>query len=1355
MNKLCITNKHLLCLLFVLAMPMQMINSQNIRNTISNLHINDFAQDAQGYIWIATAKGLNCYNGYSYKIFYHEDDDPKSITSDCVNGLFVDSGKRLWIATSTGVCLYNREKMSFTHISCNQSGENYFFNFFEKNHQIYVYGSAGIYKVDLKDNTLVECLKTRNQYNINTAIVDNQGYIWCGCSDEAGIMCFDSSFHLLKKINVKNEVFTSFTYGNNVLFGTKRGFFLVNTKTRDVAPFSFPETTYKMQIGLIKRVNDNTLIIGTKNLSFFFYDTRDNRIRSKYDLNLFTEATFNHITSFFVDRDKNMWLGSFEAGFLLSTYSDRIFNQDKFLHAYISGKFVTRISEDNDHNLWIGTRYNGLIRYNAATHQFKEYNIRNFKIFTLQNSDFIQSLFVDGLDRLWIGYDNRLAVCQLKKGEMVSTKCWDKTGDIVTIAEDSRHRIWTGSSSQGICLYDKDLTAIARLLPSPGRMNNITQIIPFSKSQMLFSSFGDNIYLINNNNLQTSLLSSKQEMNVCSKNAITLLRDRYNHVWVGTYGYGLVCYDLHDKRVISYTLKNGLSSNDILSIAEDGSGNLWLSTSYGLCKLDRNYKRVLPFFDTDGTGGNQFHEKCLLQRRNKELLFGGNHGITQFNPDKIRSSSNHIPVYIEDLKIANNSVNIDGKDHILNKSLSLTDNITLTHKQNVFSIDYVGLEYGTSHKINYAYKLEGFDKNWNYVGNYQRASYSNLPSGKYVFKIKVENKDGIWSDAVTALKIKVLPSLWLYPVPIILYIIIALAIIYFSINVYVDIRLNRERLSMAQREIDQEKHLTQMKIDFFTNISHELKTPLTLIYGPLQLLIKSKLLSSDEKDSTLMKMINTNTLRLLKLIDQLLDFEKVENDTLSLSIRKDDIVLRVKGIIEGFSLYAKEKGIDMVLTCPKYNMMVNVDSDKIDKILNNLLFNAIKYTPDNGHVEVQMELTQSPDPELNMEERYSASEKSLLYLQISVCDDGIGISPEELDHIFDRFKRSRRSDSLMQSAKGNGIGLNYVKHLVACHHGNIIARNNSGKGSVFIFALPIEEVKEENMNGKAIDDYSCEHIKIPEDSEEETISDKEPEKQVILLVEDHAEMRLFIRNLLKNNYRIESANNGAEGLDMARKIIPNLIISDVLMPQMNGYELCTQVKSDQTLCHIPVILLTAKTQEQDQIEGYNYGAAQYINKPFNPDLLIAIVKNIFTENRRQQQLFLSGMISSEAIIPEKAKLNPMDQKFMDKLCNYIDRDIANSELNVNILGVDLGFSRTSFYRKVKALTGQVPSEFLRIYRLNKAVELILKEEFTLSEISDKCGFGTQSHFSTSFKKYWGVSPKNYKEQDFKKPPAFQ
>lgn len=1355
MKRLIIFKKNLFLLLLLLFQPMQMSFSQNSRSTISNLHINDFAQDSQGYIWIATAKGLNRYNGYTYKLFYHDDENPKSIPSDYVNGLFVDSGKRLWIATSTGVCLYNQEKMSFTHISCNQFSENYFFDFFEKGRDVYVYGSGGIFKVNPGKNLLIDCLLTRNQYNVNTAISDNLGHIWCGCSEGAGIMCFDSSFHLLKKINLSNEVFTSFVYGDKILFGTKRGLLLVNAKTLEIEPFHFPDATYKMQIGLIKKVNDRTFIIGTKNKSFVFYDIYENRIKSKYDLNLFTDATFNHITSFFVDRDRNMWLGSFDAGFTISTNSDKIFNQDKFLHSFITGKFVTRVSEDKNFNLWIGTRYNGLIRYNTLTHQFKEYNIHNFKIFAQQNSDFIQSLFVDSRNRLWIGYDNKLAVCRLSDGNIFSTKCWDNTGDIVTIAEDSRHRIWTGSSTQGICIYGTDLKATKRFMPSPGQMNNITQIISFSASQMLFSSFGDNVYIINIEDLRTSVLSGNPEMNVYCRNAITLLRDRHNHVWIGTYGYGLICYDLRSKRTFPYSLKSGLSSNDILSIAEDNAGNLWLSTSYGLCKLENNYRNIITFFDTDGIGGNQFHEKCLLQRSNNEILFGGNHGITQFNPGKIRPSTNRIPVYLEELRIGNNSEKIDGKDHVLTRNISLTDHITLNNKQNVFSIDYAGLEYGSSYKINYAYKLEGFDKDWNYVGNYRRASYSNLPSGNYVFMIKVENKDGVWSKPITELHIKVLPPLWLYPIPIIIYIIIASAIIYFSINVYVNVRLNNERLAMAKREIDQEKHLTQMKIDFFTNISHELRTPLTLIYGPLQQLIKSRELSSDDEGSTLLKMINNNTLRLLKLIDQLLDFEKVENDTLSLNIRKDDILLRIRCIMDGFSLYAKEKGIELVLNCPESKMIINVDSDKIDKILNNLIFNAIKYTPDNGHVEVKVELTQYPDPGLNLPELRPNSGQSQ-YLQISVHDDGIGISHGELDHVFERFKRSNSKDAVMQSAKGNGIGLNYVKHLVERHNGNIIVRSNPEGGSVFIFAFPIDagDVKDLNINEKAIDDNSCKTVGLIDVYEEVADNQDDIEKPVILLVEDHAEMRLFIRNLLKNEYHIVSANNGVEGLDIAREIIPNLIISDVLMPQMNGYELCENIKSDQTLCHVPVVLLTAKTQEQDHIDGYKYGATQYINKPFNPDLLIAIVDNIFAEQKRQQRLIMSGKADSASSkskenVAAEVKLNPLDQKFMDKLYAYIDKDLAKCDLNVNFLGTDLGFSRTSFYRKVKALTGQVPSDFLRIYRLNKAAEYIMEGEYTLSEISDKCGFGTQSHFSTSFKKYFGVSPKNYKPQSDK------
>lgn len=1317
--------------------------SQTIRSSISNRHINAFSQDDQGYIWIATAKGLCRYDGYEYKIFYNEKGNANSLPSDNVNDVYVDSRNKMWLTTNSGICRYNPNDMSFVRYPM-MNIEKYCLGIIEYGENILTYGLGGIYKIDEQKCVIESCLAIDGQV-INSLTVDKKNNLWC--TYDKTILCFDASFNLLRKLNLDVELYCSFICDDgDILFGTKAGFLRVNSDTYDIDPFSYPGEMTKMQIKIITSIGEHILLIGTKNQGVLFYDTKENRLISSLEMNMFTEVKSNEISCSFIDKDHNVWLGTFDDGFIVSTENNRVFNTDKKLYHYVYNKFVTRIVEDEDHNLWIGTRYGGLIGYNTHTGIFTEYNSSTFKSFSGFTNNFVQSLFIDGDNRIWIGYDNSLIICRLNGGRIFLLKSYEEVGDVVTITEDANHRIWTGSSIHGITVYNSDMTKYTRLMPSPGTLNNITKIISLSDTKMLFSSYMDNVYTIDINTLRPSLFSDNPDFKAYGKNAITLYENG-NYIWIGTYGNGLCQYDKETHQIKSYSLYEGLESDDILSLVEDDNHTLWMSTSFGLSKMELKSGDIQTFLASDGTGGDQFHEKCALKRQNGEIMFGGNHGITEVLPCDIKTSSHQIPVLLEDLKIFNHSIHIGDNDRILDKHISRMNKIVLNHKQNVFSLDFVGLAYDAPQRTNYAYKLEGFDKEWNYVGNFRRASYSNLPAGDYIFEVKAQNRDGVWSDSYKLLSIQMLPAPWLHPSAIVLYIVTLIAIIYGCVYIYVKLKLGKERLIMAEKKVDREKALTQMKINFFTNVSHELRTPLTMVCAPVKLLMEEKKWMEDRDSAFLLGLINNNVERLLKLIDQLLDFDKIVNNTLLLRVSKNDIIQQVKIIIDNYRLYATEKKICIQLECQYNELMIMYDVDKMDKIINNLLFNAMKYTNENGHVKVRIELTKEPDNAFNL-----PVDNESVYLQISVEDDGIGIDNDDMKYLFERFKRLIHDEQNALSPGGSGIGLNYVKCLVENHKGHIVAKRGEEKGMTFIFILPMDDDAYVSSEYEVTDD-NTHNVKPTPDlvTSEETEMfehvDESADSPSVLVVEDHAEMRMFIRHILRVKYHVITACDGNEGYEKALDCVPDIVISDILMPNMNGYELCGKIKEDSKLCHIPVVLLTAKTMEKDHIEGYLQGADIYLNKPFTPPLLLSVIKNIFANRERQKHLLLvnSGNEDKQEDTV-KQELNPLDQRFMNKLYDYINSNLSNSDLNVNLLGRELGFSRTNFYRKVKALTGTTPTDFLRVYRLNRAAELILKEEYSFNEISEMAGFGTQSHFSTSFKKHFGMTPKEYKDK---------
>ena len=547
--------------------------------------------------------------------------------------------------------------------------------------------------------------------------------------------------------------------------------------------------------------------------------------------------------------------------------------------------------------------------------------------------------------------------------------------------------------------------------------------------------------------------------------------------------------------------------------------------------------------------------------------------------------------------------------------------------------------------------------------------------------------------------------------------------------------------------------MSQRKINFFTNISHELRTPLTLIYAPLKMLRESHSNFTHQQIESNLDFISNNVDRLLNLIDQLLQFRSIKNETLPLRVSYHDCVQQLTNIVKLYNIYASEKNICIEMDCTYDSLTVMYDADKLDKIINNLLMNATKYSFDNGRIIVKLNLIK--DIKLKNDD-YQCN-----YIEIKIIDNGIGIDENDFKRLFNRFTRFI-SPSKRDQIKGFGIGLNYVYNLVDSHKGKITAEHNATKGMTFTTYIPVSEYiysDSERVN-KQTNSKDEKEIVSKEDSfdvnHESNINNEldilEIDKKKILIIEDNIEMNNFITSIFGSDFEITTAFDGLNGLQRAVEIIPDIIISDVLMPYMNGYELCKEIKENKDTCHIPIILLTAKTMDEDQIKGYDQGADIYITKPFNPNILISIVNQMIARLNKQQALLIQscGSIESKEMEDPQIELSPLDEKFLNKLYKYIEDNIANSEINVNLLGRELGYSRTNFYRKIKALTNVTPNDLLKAYRLNRAAELILKREYTLGEISEMTGFGTQSHFSSLFKKHFGVSPKDYLSNHYSK-----
>ena len=765
-----------------------------------------------------------------------------------------------------------------------------------------------------------------------------------------------------------------------------------------------------------------------------------------------------------------------------------------------------------------------------------------------------------------------------------------------------------------------------------------------------------------------------------------------------------------------------------------------MSTSHGISRLkfSGNDTLITNFFKSDGTLGDQYHEKAGCRSSDGRIFFAGNHGLTFFNPSSIIPNDNTPLINIEDLKIFHESVRPAPQNSILKKNINYTREITLTHRQTTISLDYAGIDYFAPDKLTYKYKLEGFDRQWNYVGNFRRATYSNLPAGKYMFFVSATNGDGVESIYPARLKILIKPAPWFSWQAWVFYSVVILFMIFLVLRFWFNQRINRQLIEMEHNERMREKEVSQMKIIFFTNISHEFRTPLTLISAPLEKLYKS--VTFDENNLKLLDIVYRNVQRMLQLINQLLDFVKIENGILLLNVQLSDLIQKLNEIYDSFLYLSKIKNIKLLFDPQITDQLVWIDTDKLEKIMYNLLSNAIKHTPRNGIIEIFTCLLNRED----CIQKYGNPKNTdcNLFVEISVSDTGPGISEDRLKELFIRYRQIRSSSGSNPDYSGSGIGLHYTKMLVESHKGEIHARTKPEGGMEFSFIIPAHDVYKDNEKGEAQDDIFTMDFPNREGVSKKTHRDQNTERcNSILIVEDNIELMDFISELLSDDYELIKAIDGNKAWELMQSESPDLILSDVLMPGISGYELCSRVKTSKELCHIPVVLLTAKTSMPDQIAGLELGANAYICKPFNSDYLLLMIDNLLKNKEILREYFSTPRKKNDDPIP--VTLNKHDQLFMDKLITFLEENIPDSKLNIDYIAREMGFSRTAFYRKIKGLTGISPNDFLCKYRLKCAAEKILDDSASLIEISELTGFTSYSYFSKLFKKHFGVSPSHY------------
>lgn len=1293
-----------------------------VDNDLSNQHIKAFAEDSAGHVWIGTFRGLNKYNVHEIHHYFCTDDS-LDLPDNQVNALLRDSRNRLWVATISGVAILDdREKFRRVPvIGPNNCG----YQFVEMPDGRILLNTRSVL---LEYSDTSGCFREvvpvlDSQYtNFSTVYSDRTGTLWV-----ANPRC-------LRRLNGKTfAIEDSIPLPANpyaYYFDAPKGRIWLGSKGR----IDFYDTDAHRFVPAPAAISDNpaiadvhfsvihpygkdgSIIISTLSQGLMLYDALSGRVITERDNDFpFDAPTFN-VTGFFTDSNGNLWLGSYDSGVAVRAAIRGRFNNVKILNTEFAGKPVSSVSVDGQGRLWIVKNGYTVSVYNSANSE-----VRDFETSLLPFGESphrkISTVFASSDGYLWLA--------SLMGGKLFKCR-FDGTSLSVVRSYDMYAPHAMSEGPDGTVYVGLGAPFVAALAPGAdefrfvqvGAHGFVSGIAPDAGGQMLVGALMQPLASLDP---ATMTFSSPGLPDGAWQKAIArgvfipsdLERDSYGKIWIGTICNGPIVYDTATKAVERVT---GAPCTDIAAFVEDRQGHMWMSTQYGIGRYDRTSGRFTNYFAEDGIGGNQFYDRAAARLDDGRIVFGGSHGLTVFDPlevDRVRPAR----LVFEDLKVHNRVVNAAENPEIISRALVHRPEIFLDHTQNGFSISFSMLDYAQGNNARYVYRLEGHDPYWVDARNVHEAYYANLAPGTYTFRVR--SQDGGDESAEISLKVHVAPAPWFSWWAIAIYILAFASLVWLFMRHRRRLNIEKAKTGRALYEKEQEKRVNEMNMSFFANISHEFRTPLTMISAPLEQMRHGGNLTS-EQDSML-RIVQRNVRRMLRLVNQLLDFHKLENDTLRLEVERADLALALAEISDIFRINAREKGIQLVTYGLEQPCEATFDRDKLEKIVTNLLSNAVKFTPAGGRIVLLLEIEGST-------------------ARISVADSGPGVPPDQRERIFERYYQLDRQTTGYYNW-GTGIGLYYARALARLHHGNLTVDKSEelASGAVFTLVLPVGDgcyTESERVSRPKAMVYNS-----PEINEEEPAADELNERPTVLVVDDDTEVVHFLRALLRPHYNIIATFDAESGFRIASETHPALIISDVVMPGTDGFEFCRKIKDDIQLSHTPVILVTAKSLVADQVEGLNSGADAYVTKPFDPTYVLALIKSLL-ENREKMRRIISSSTKLDDT-PAQADLSPIDKAFLDRLYALMEEELSNSEFDISSLVDKLAISRTKLYYKIKGLTGMNPSVFFKNYKLNRAAELLREGRHNISEIADMTGFSTLSHFSTSFKKQFGVSPTDY------------
>jgi ligand-binding sensor domain-containing protein/signal transduction histidine kinase/DNA-binding response OmpR family regulator len=1325
--------------------PKLNFNYLTVENGLSQSSILSIAQDSMGFMWFGTKDGLNKFDTQTFEVYRHNRLDSTSLSSSQnINALLTDRKGRLWVATQKGLNVYVPESNSFKSYLHDPNNKNSLSNsvirslYQDRQGYIWIGTENGLNKMVGPDKfqRFYEGRDKRNSLAsslIKAIHQDHTNAMWIGTIAGLSKMTllngkyvFQSYYH--EKDNpaslIDDDVTTVYEDAhNNLWIGTHNyGLDLLDRSTGRFKHFDVRkgdnDGISSNFIRKMKMDNEGRLWISTLNgINIFNYETGK---FSTYTHNPGDPSSLNQNSIYDILQDAagSMWLGTYYGGVNVYHANSTPFRKFKANTQKngISSNVISAIAEDSKNNLWIGTEAEGLNYYDRAKDKFINFKSDLYNNNSL-SSNLVKAISIDQKGNVWLGtYEGGLDRYESKTGRFKRYRPSDgkntiNSSRIVNLMHDRHGKLWIGTRAQGIICYD-DITDVFTLFSDPVYKDELT------RHRAFFEDSRGNIWISTNSGTFVRPANGQPLIRLRSKNDdfgfddINFIREDAAHqIWLGSYASGLIRYDPVKMTTKFYTTEDGLPANNVLGMLEDNAGKLWISTSNGLAKFDG--KAFINYTVDDGLTGNVFNTNSFFKDSRGEMFFGGYNGLISFFPEQVKTNSQVPKAVFTQLRLFNKPVSIGDATKLLSRNINLTKEITFSYHQNIFSIDFAILNYIKPEKNRYAYKLEGFEKQWNYV-NSPSAAFTNLPAGTYTLLIKGANNDGVWTTDSERMTIYVNPPFWKTWWAYLLYFICLSALVFLIL-----------RFLWIRALLRREHEIFQMKLDFFTNVSHEIRTPLTLIVGPLEQLVKE----TQESPVLNRKLLTVkrNAGRLTRLVSELMDFRKAESGHLKLNIEPANIVGFAKEIFLSFQHMAIRNKIDYTFDSSEEDIEAYFDSLQLEKVFYNLLSNAFKFTAEQGIIRLQIN-------KINPGE-----------VMITVSDNGKGIPEESRGKIFSNFYQVREHRS---GNTGTGIGLALAEKISKLHHGSLTLLENDEISESDVhtsFCLKLKLGKQHfdtsDLSGEYINTEDPVYYQRAEADPVLTYEDADdPNLEItVLIVEDNHEVRDFITQSLKRFYSIIEAENGRQGIEMAMEHIPDLIVSDVMMPVTDGLELCRELKTDIRTSHIPIILLTARSGNIHEVNGLKTGAEAYITKPFSINSLQLNIYNLLTLQANMRRKFSQQL----TLQPSNVLIESTDEDFLNKIMTIIEANLSEEDFNVNTLASEVGMSTPILYKKIKALTGLTVNNFIKSIRLKRAAQLLLQNNYTVYEVAYMVGFSDSKYFSKEFAKQFGQTPSSF------------